>query len=188
MKIFRNCKIIKNGRKWVEVESSSNTYKTNMKISKDSMSDFKFVDGDDLVLNHIGNEFFENVTNETHIVKATNDDINKYFKNIINKKHINRFIVEYVKFKDKFQFSNNVDIKLTIKTIDNWLIENQSAKKIDLHRAMGKLDPNIQRETERKKAAIAARKLREEENKLKNNCNIDKSKGEAMLDELLSNI
>ncbi|EDZ62197.1 hypothetical protein SMGD1_0256 [Sulfurimonas gotlandica GD1] len=161
MRLFKECSLIKSGTKWIEIKSSSNKYKTNVKILKESMDDFDFNEGDSLLLEHFEKEFFTNITDENKILEAKNTDIKRYFENAIKTAYIYKFLTEYVKFKKKYEDSENMKVKKTINLIDKSLLEYAEKNNINLKYRMDMYAPKTALELAKEEEMEVLRHKRE---------------------------
>lgn len=140
IKKFKDCQMLKEGRKWVHIYSASSAYTTPIKILRDDS--FHFENGDTLYLEHMGKSYFRFVESETTILDFRNEDISRYFKNAISKNYIYRFLREYREFQVDYLENGTLNTQKTISIIDDGLMEySKTHKKVNLDDILGEFNP-----------------------------------------------
>jgi len=137
---FKNCKVEKKGSQWIHISSSSNIYKTDIKVLRDDS--FEIENGETIYLEHLGKSYFKFIESEKEILEFRNKEIYRYFENAIKKDWIVRFLKEYLDFKKDYMENGNLDTQKTISKIDDGLVEHyKKNKKNIIDDIMGKLSP-----------------------------------------------
>jgi len=156
---FKDCKVEKKGSQWIHISSSSNIYKTDIKVLRDDS--FEVENGETIYLKHLGKSYFKFIESEKEILEFRNKEIYRYFENAIKKDWISeRFLKEYLDFKKDYSENGNLDTQKTISKIDDGLVEHYKKNKKNIIDAiMGKLSPIKDYQKALSEAAEKARKL-----------------------------